>query len=264
MPQRLKRQTQIVDWLEGPTHPHAEPSTEAERATFRWIQAHVAHRAAVTRFTAQTYWEDYGLMTDAIIPAGVDTRHYVPGARHSNPQPTVLFIGHLVERKNPYLVVDAAARFPNARFVLVGAARDAFGARLLQRVNDLRLPNLTIRPPVGRDALRDQMQASDILMHPSLNEGSPKVVSEAGATGLPAIMFSHYQSPAVVDGVTGFQVENDAEMLDKLEILINDRSLREQMGEAAVLHARQFDWDVVTADWQKLLLEILNAPEGHS
>jgi glycosyltransferase involved in cell wall biosynthesis len=255
LPKALRQRAQIVDWLEGPTRPHTDPLTEKQRADYRRIQSYVSRRAAVTRYVAQTHWEDYGLETEAIIPAGVDTNHFVPPLGRSNREPTVLFVGHLVERKNPKLVVDAACRFPQVRFVIVGAARDAYGAGLLSRLEVMRLSNLTVRAPMGRDALRDLMQASDIFLHPSLIEGSPKVVSEAGATGLPGLVFDHYQSFAVSDGVTGFQVKTEHEMLAKLGLLIEDRALRARMGATAVKHARLFDWDVVAHAWQELLLD---------
>ena len=100
------------------------------------------------------------------------------------------------------------------------------------------------------------MRQSDIFLLPSRLEGIPKVTLEAAATGLPCIVFRDYQTPSVIDGVTGFQVETTEEMMQALATLISDRALRKQMGEAARKHMTNFDWNVVARQWQKAYLEI--------
>jgi glycosyltransferase involved in cell wall biosynthesis len=104
------------------------------------------------------------------------------------------------------------------------------------------------------------MQTSDIFLLPSRLEGIPKVTLEAAATGLPCIVFRDYETPSVVDNVTGFQVGSLTEMMDALGKLIEDRSLRERMGTAARLHMEKFDWDVISRQWQNAYLEIATAP----
>ena len=79
---------------------------------------------------------------------------------------------------------------------------------------------------------------------------------EAAATGLPCIVFRDYQTPSVMDGVTGFQVATTEEMMQTLATLISDRALRQRMGEAARKHMANFDWNVVARQWQKAYLEI--------
>jgi glycosyltransferase involved in cell wall biosynthesis len=65
-----------------------------------------------------------------------------------------------------------------------------------------------------------------------------------------------------VDGVTGFQLDTVEEMMQALGKLIADRSLREQMGAAARKHVAQFDWDLVSRQWQNAYLEIAAAKQG--
>jgi len=100
------------------------------------------------------------------------------------------------------------------------------------------------------------MRASDIFLLPSRLEGIPKVTLEAAATGLPTIVFRDYETPSVVDGVTGFQVKTTEEMMQALDKLISDSSLRRRMGQAARKHVESFSWDRVSRQWQKAYLEI--------
>jgi glycosyltransferase involved in cell wall biosynthesis len=102
----------------------------------------------------------------------------------------------------------------------------------------------------------DIMRQSDIFLLPSRLEGIPKVTLEAAATGLPCIVFRDYETPSVIDGVTGFQVGSLEEMMRALEKLIADPSLRERMGAAARKHVEKFDWDLVSVQWQSAYLNI--------
>jgi glycosyltransferase involved in cell wall biosynthesis len=54
----------------------------------------------------------------------------------------------------------------------------------------------------------------------------------------------------VVDGRTGFQVETFDNMVSKVRLLLAEPSLRQRLGEAAVTHVRQFDWNVIARRWQ--------------
>jgi glycosyltransferase involved in cell wall biosynthesis len=90
-------------------------------------------------------------------------------------------------------------------------------------------------------------------------EGNPKVSLEAAATGLPCVIFRDYEAPSVLDGVTGFQVGTVEEMMQALGKLIQDPSLRNQMGRNARDHVEKFSWDVVSQQWQNAYLEIASS-----
>ena len=63
---------------------------------------------------------NYGLPSE-IVPTGVDTEFFTPNwERPANLRPRVLFVGALRVFKGPHVVLDAAQRYPEADFVLVG------------------------------------------------------------------------------------------------------------------------------------------------
>jgi glycosyltransferase involved in cell wall biosynthesis len=156
-------------------------------------------------------------------------------------------------------VLEAAAQFPNAAFRLVGASREGFDEVLRQRIKQLLLKNVTLDGPKTQSQLVEIMRESDIFLLPSRLEGTPKVTLEAAATGLPCIVFRDYETPSVIDGITGFQVATLEDMMQALGKLIADRSLRERMGAAARKHMEKFDWNVVSRQWQSAYLEIAAA-----
>ncbi len=120
---------------------------------------------------------------------------------------------------------------------------------------------MTLLDPMPQNRLAQLMQQSDILLHPSRCEGFPKVVLESAATGLPAIIFKDYEAPAVVDGVTGFQVRTHQEMLARLGQLINEAPRRKRMGEAAAEYAETFRWDRLVKQWEEVFENLRSRKE---
>lgn len=257
VPEALRRSITMVDWMEAPTKPHLQGETPSVERAFRRVQARVRHRYSINEYVEATSLEGYGLGSHGVIPVGVDTRFFVPPAKRDDQVPAVLFVGTLIGRKNPQAALIAARRFRNAEFVIVGAKRRGFWKNLSRIAERWGLSNVTFMDPVPQSQLLHLMHRCDIFFHPSKVEGNPKVVLEAGATGLPGIMFGHYRSPVVLDGVTGFQVRTFDELMDRLGLLIEDRALRLRMGEAAVEHARKFDWDVIVRQWEEVFKRIV-------
>jgi glycosyltransferase involved in cell wall biosynthesis len=64
-----------------------------------------------------------------------------------------------------------------------------------------------------------------------------------------------YRPDYVVHGETGYLVKSESELSDKLDLLLSDQELRLKMSAAAARHALQFDWDMVTRDWESVFVE---------
>ncbi len=213
----------------------------------------------ITEFVARDVYSSIKKRVSYVLPVGVDTRLFIPPALRANPSPVVLFAGTLIERKGPQHVLAAAGQFPHATFRLVGASREGFEEVLRQKISQLRLNNVKLDGQKTQSEMLEIMHQSDIFLLPSRLEGIPKVTLEAAATGLPCVVFRDYETPSVIDGITGFQVGTLEEMMQALEKLVADPSLRVQMGTAARKHMERFDWDLVGRQWQNAYLEIATA-----
>jgi glycosyltransferase involved in cell wall biosynthesis len=214
----------------------------------------------ITRFVASDIASHISKKVSYILPVGVDTKLFIPPEKRANASPVVLFAGTLIARKGPQFVLDAALRFPGVVFRLVGSGRGGFEQILRARIAELRLQNVCLEGPKTQPQLLQIMRESDIFLLPSRLEGLPKVTLEAAATGLPCVVFRDYETPSVVDGATGFQVNTGEEMMESLGKLLADPSLRERMGAAARKHTEQFDWDPVSRLWENAYLEMV----GHA
>jgi glycosyltransferase involved in cell wall biosynthesis len=198
--------------------------------------------------------KEYGLPSE-VVPTGVDTKFFTPAwHRSTNPRVRVLFVGSLRPFKGPQLLLQAAPRFPHAEFVIVGDGLMA--GELEERVRREKLANVRFARGLDVSALREQYRAADIFLFPSHWEGSPKVISEAAACGLPVIARADYKPETVLDGQTGYLGRSPDELLAHLERLIASPELRTTMGRAARIHIEKFDWDPVTRQWEEIFLRL--------
>jgi glycosyltransferase involved in cell wall biosynthesis len=255
---RVLRRAKAVLHLEAPSSQLTSPSRML-RFLYAGVQSRCDIYTAITEFVAQEFRSSAKKKASYILPVGVDTSRFSPPAARTNSVPVVLFAGTLIERKGPQHVLDAAVRFPNAVFRLVGAGRGGFEEVLRRKIAQSNLKNVTLEGPRTQLQMLEIMRESDIFLLPSRLEGIPKVTLEAAATGLPCIVFRDYETPSVIDGVTGFQVATIEEMMQALARLTADRVLRERMGAAAHKHMADFDWDSVSRQWQRAYLEIAEA-----
>ena len=252
------RRAKAVMHVEAPTSQLTNPPP-----LLRHLFEGILHRCdvytGITEFVVQEFQSHTKNRVKYILPVGVDTRLFTPPATRSNKTPVVLFAGTLIERKGPQYVLDAAGQFPNAMFRLVGAGRGGFEQVLRQKAAQAGLKNVVLEGAKTQAKMLEIMRESDIFLLPSRLEGIPKVTLEAAATGLPCIVFRDYETPSVIDGVTGFQVATNDEMTKALAELIADGSLRQQMGESARKHVAAFDWDLVSRQWENAYVEIAGA-----
>lgn len=200
--------------------------------------------------------QEYDLPSE-IVPTGVDTGFFTPAwDRPANHRPRVLFVGSLRPFKQPQLLLEAAARFSEADFVLVGEGLMADD--LKTQVERRQLRNVRFAGLLGAEALRQQYQQADVFLFPSTWEGSPKVLLEAAACGLPVIARNNYQPETVVDGETGYLARSDDELFGRLGELLVSPEQRRKFGEAGRKHSQGFDWGGIAHRWEEVFLDLMS------
>jgi glycosyltransferase involved in cell wall biosynthesis len=253
--QRWRDSRVVVGTIESQSDLRNEPTVNPE-AIRLWEQTILrsdflfSNSQAVKRSLAK----EYGLPSE-VVPTGVDTKFFTPAwDRPPNLRPRVLFVGSLRPFKQPQLLLDAAAKFPQADFVLIGDG--LLGNKLRTRASEEKLANVSLLGPTGETNLRRQYQNADVFLFPSTWEGSPKVILEAAASGLPVIARSHYEPETVIDRQTGYLVGSDEELFARLEQLLQHPDLRRSLGQGGRRHSERFDWDVITQQWEGIFLRL--------
>jgi glycosyltransferase involved in cell wall biosynthesis len=172
--------------------------------------------------------------------------------------PVLLYVGRFTEVKRIPLLIRAHARArerfaARAPLVLLGGYPGEWEGEHPQRVvreagaADVFLPGWR-----GHEDLADGLNASDVLVLPSVHEQFGQVIVEAMACGLPAIAVDAHGPATIVEpGETGWLVPPDDEdaMVEALVEAVNDESGRARMGEAAYRTSRErYSWPALAAD----------------
>jgi len=100
------------------------------------------------------------------------------------------------------------------------------------------------------------LQSSWVHVLPSRKEGWGLAVVEAAQHGVPTIGYrsSGGLSDSIIDGVTGILVDDRAGLVDRLEQLLSDRVLRDQLGAKAQARSVEFSWEQ-SADAMRTVLQ---------
>lgn len=100
-----------------------------------------------------------------------------------------LWIGRVVDYKDPLAYVDLADRVPEASFRMVADASGGEAPALLGELRERadRLPNLELLAPLPRDQLLDLYSRAVAVVNTSHVEGFPNTFLEGWARGAPAL-----------------------------------------------------------------------------
>ena len=158
--------------------------------------------------------------------------------KHEIPREAVVLvtIARLFMLKGHDYIIESARelskRFPNVVWLFVGDGNLAEAYK--QQIQHLGLTNrfrfTGLIPP---DQVPLAIQASDILVHPSLREGLARTLPQAMLCARPAISFDMDGAREVVNETTGRLIEpkNVRQLTEACAELIADKSLREKLGQ---------------------------------
>ncbi|WP_081211247.1 glycosyltransferase family 4 protein [Salegentibacter sediminis] len=200
------------------------------------------------------------------IPMGVDTNFFMP--EHFNKKNSLvklITVGRLDELKGQRYGIEVAKslkkRGYHFKYTLVGKGEEK--KNLQKLIINYGLENyVTMLGEKSQNEVRDLLQVHDIFLMTSVEstgksrEGQGIVALEAQACGLPVVAFdSGGVKYTFENSKTGFLVpEGDVnEMTDKVEKLIQNEQLREQMSKAAVKHIEmKFSQNSINEIWCKV------------
>lgn len=186
--------------------------------------------------------------------SGINLNDYIATPEPENGKIVVMFTGRMVEEKGVIVLIDAANRLRNnyedsVTFRLCGSLSNNPKA-LSEADLTSRCDGKYIEWLGHRTDVKELLQQSHIVAFPSYyREGLPKSLIEACASARPIVTTDSVGCRDCVDeGVNGYKVPiKDAEALAlKLETLIKDKALRQQMGiESRKIAERDFSVETV-------------------
>lgn len=224
----------------------------AYRMTHGLVDRIVANSSAGARFNGRLLGYDEPMYR--VVHNGVDTKRFAPGdgevvRRELGIDEDAKVVGMFASfkpQKNHPLFFGAARRIveamPKTRFLLVGDmlhggmhGTDRYHARMERLVEEGNLRRSCIFLGNRRDVDR-LYRACDVTVLPSLFEGTPNVLLESMASGVPVVATEISDNAQVVaNGETGYLVPTGDEpaLAEKVLRILRDKDLRNDMSRMA-------------------------------
>jgi glycosyltransferase involved in cell wall biosynthesis len=148
----------------------------------------------------------------------------------------ITFLGRITKVKRPDRFAQVALQIskqnPNTYFLIVGSGE-------LEEILKSELSKISLKAKFlgWRNDIENILEATDILLLTSDNEGTPVSAIQAGMAGIPTVSTNVGSvSKIIEDGVSGILTSlNPSEIAEQLQKLITDTKLRQILGERAKL-----------------------------
>lgn len=177
-------------------------------------------------------------------------------------RPSIVVLGRLVPHKQVEVAIDVVAALRAAgRDVDLHVVGGGYWQNALEQhavaagVEDL----VTLHGFVDEDTKHTLLASAWLVLMPSGKEGWGLTIVEAGLHATPTIAFRHAGGPreSIVDGVTGYLVDDVDQMTRRTQELLESRDLREKLGGNAREFAMSFDWLDTGKALEQTLLSVL-------
>lgn len=198
--------------------------------------------------------ESHGIGRVELWSRGMDTRRFSPAFRDpglrrelgaGDDTPVLLLVSRLVKEKDlaDLVEMDAVLRARGVRHRLALVGDGPMRAELEER-----LPHAHFAGHQAGEALARWYASGDVFVFPSTTETFGNVVTEALASGLPAVVVDRGGPPDQIEpGENGWiaRANDPADLADRVASLLRDPETRARMARRAVESARERDWSAI-------------------
>ncbi|MCI6465954.1 MAG: glycosyltransferase family 4 protein [Faecalicatena sp.] len=209
--------------------------------------------------------EMYGIDNAIVQSMGCDISKFSPNKRKENlfnqdGKKVLLFVGRFVEIKGIKYLLKAMEKI-DAKLIIVGKGPQE---KELKEIAINLKDKVRFIGPQSHDELAITYASSDIFVIPSITlpggvtEGTPTVITEAMASGLPVVGSISGGIPEVIkDGYNGYLVEekNVENLARKINVLINDEERYQQFKQGALVTAEKYSYENIAKKYAQIILE---------
>jgi glycosyltransferase involved in cell wall biosynthesis len=184
----------------------------------------------------------------------------------------VLFLGRLVSKKSPDLMVQVFARWNQrgngARGSVLVMAGPEEGAGMRRHLEGIAAQmglngNVVFTGPIYGDAKWAAYRDADVFVLPSQNENFGNTAAEAVASGTPVLVTDRCGIAPIVGGRAGLVVPHDCAALEAgLAQILDDRALAARLREGCREVANSLSWAEPLAQMETLYRELSSEPRG--
>jgi len=220
----------------------------------RWLKKYRYVKTITVSKSTEIDLKELGFNDISIVYNGLDGE-ILKDLTEKEEEFTLLFVGRLTPSKKPEDVIKAFLKFRKGKLWIVG--RGELKDKLEKKYKS---KNIIFKGFVSYKEKKRLMKRAHVILVPGIREGWGRVVTEANALGTPAI---GYDVPGLRDSIkdreTGLLCNpNSDSMSEAIDLLFNDRELREKLSKSALKWAREFDWNKSSEETFEVLKEVVN------
>lgn len=167
----------------------------------------------------------------------------------------VLWVGTFSNIKRPMMFLDLAKKFPAFQFRMIGKSHKGDQHLYEQIINEAKsMPNLELMGFIPHDRMKEQYSQASVFVNTSEAEGFPNTFLEAWSMSVPVLSLAADPDEIICRHELGLHSRNFDKMVEDLRSLLENDSLRKQMG----MNGRKYvednhDIDNVMKDYCRLL-----------
>lgn len=170
-------------------------------------------------------------------------------------------MGDLIARKNYAVAIKAFAKAnnENAHYFICG--KGPLGAELKELAKSLGVEN-RVHFLGFRTDIKELLVMADVFLFTTLQEGLPRSMMEAMASGLPCIVSQIRGNVDLMENKTGGYLCGSTDVdafAEAISALTDDEELRKKMGDYNLEHIKEFDVSVVEKEIRNIYTEVLGS-----
>jgi phosphatidylinositol alpha-mannosyltransferase len=194
-----------------------------------------------------------------IIPNGIDLKRFGKLPKPIKlPSKSILYIGRLERRKGVKYLLEAFAMLqqtvPDSHLIIAGDGPDR--QKLEQTVAELELHNVEFKGYVTDKQKMQLLASADLFCSPAVyGESFGLVLLEAMASGLVTVAGNNSGYSAVLQEMGALSLidpHNLSDFARRLEVMLNEESLRKVWKKWAKTYIKQFSYDKVVLQYIKV------------
>lgn len=140
----------------------------------------MADRVLVLNSTSEKFVFPYSKVKPTIVPNFINTEYIEDSHIIRNNIEKVVYVGHVQKTKGCREILNAAEKLPDIKFILIGPVADEIAAYQCPQ-------NVFMVGEKKPDEVKQYLFDADLFLFPSYTEGFSLSLTEAMASGLPAI-----------------------------------------------------------------------------
>lgn len=204
-----------------------------------------------SNFVKETVLKSYKIEPEKVhvIYYGMDKDEFTPKVEDEI-NFKILFIGGNFQRKGLPMLIKSVAKikgkFPKVKVTVIG--NDKMADKMISSCEKEKvLKHFEFVGEVSYDKIASYYKNSSIYAMPSIMEAFGWVFLEAMASGIPVIGGNVGGTREVVsDGINGFLVKDEDELVEKLSILFTDKAIRKKFIDEGFKTVEKFSPEVAT------------------